>query len=114
MRGIRDEHTATPPCPARRRSPRPAGRPGRDRPPAGSTATAKGSGMKRYATYRRVSEITATNIEGSMNDQRDRCQGHIRQSDGVFIRDYEEAGKSAYNEKNLDKRTAYQQMLKDA
>jgi site-specific DNA recombinase len=70
--------------------------------------------MKRYATYRRVSEITATNIEGSMNDQRYRCQGHIRQADGIFIRDYEEAGKSAYNERSLDKRSAYQQMLHDA
>ena len=38
----------------------------------------------------------------------------FRRGDGIFIRDYEEAGKSAFNEKSLDKRTAYQQLLMDA
>ena len=49
-----------------------------------------------------------------MRDQLNKCRAAIAAKGWIEVRDYEEAGKSAYNEKNLERRSAYQQMLRDA
>ena len=66
------------------------------------------------AIYVRVSRVTKSNIGGSLADQLAECKAYAERQGWVVADVYEERGKSAYNEKRLDRRTEYLRMLTDA
>ena len=69
----------------------------------------------RAATYLRVSEVTETNISGSMEDQLRACEGYAARAGWVTgpALLYREEGRSAYKERTL-KRPELQRALADA